>query len=59
MCSSDLLAGMPGRVVVSQGEMVGRPSSLVVDVAEEAGNWRVEVGGGVHIVGEGFFSVPG
>jgi predicted PhzF superfamily epimerase YddE/YHI9 len=50
---------MPGRVVVSQGEFVGRPSSLVVDVAADDDRWRVDVGGGVHIVGEGFFTVPG
>jgi trans-2,3-dihydro-3-hydroxyanthranilate isomerase len=52
------LAGMPGRVVVSQGELIGRPSSLVVDVAADGDSWRVDVGGGVHIVGEGFFTVP-
>ena len=50
---------MPGRVFVSQGAMVGRPSSLVVDVAASGDSWRVDVGGGVHIVGEGFFTVPG
>lgn len=54
-----VLAGMPGRVVVSQGEFVGRPSSLVVDAAADGDSWRVDVGGGVHIVGEGFFTVPG
>ena len=33
-------------VVVSQGEFVGRPSSLVVDVAVDGDRWRVDVGGG-------------
>ena len=53
------IAGMPGRVRVAQGEMVGRPSTLTVDAAKDAGGWRIEVGGGVHIVGEGHFEVPG
>ncbi|MBI3647934.1 MAG: PhzF family phenazine biosynthesis protein [Actinobacteria bacterium] len=49
------LVGLPGRVVVAQGEMVGRPSFLHVDVRAEAGSWVVRVGGGVRIVGEGSF----
>jgi trans-2,3-dihydro-3-hydroxyanthranilate isomerase len=52
------LAGMPGRVAVAQGELVGRPSVLRVEAAESAAGWRIEVGGGVHIVGEGHFEVP-
>jgi trans-2,3-dihydro-3-hydroxyanthranilate isomerase len=49
------LAGMPGDAVVAQGELVGRPSFLHLDVREDAGEWRVRVGGGVRIVGEGRF----
>lgn len=51
------LAGMPGRVRIAQGEMVGRPSTLIVDAACTDDAWRIEVGGGVHIVGEGFFEL--
>ena len=49
------LAGMPGRIVIAQGEMVGRPSFLHVDVQREGDSWVVRVGGGVRIVGEGLF----
>ena len=52
------LAGMPGDVVVSQGELVGRPSFLHLDVRPDADSWHVRVGGGVQIVGEGVFRVP-
>jgi trans-2,3-dihydro-3-hydroxyanthranilate isomerase len=51
------LAGMPGRVVVAQGEMIGRPSFLHVDVRGESDQLDVRVGGGVRIVGEGSFRV--
>jgi len=51
------LAGMPGRVVIAQGEMVGRPSFLHVVVEEDVGRQAVRVGGGVRIVGEGSFRV--
>jgi trans-2,3-dihydro-3-hydroxyanthranilate isomerase len=51
------LAGMPGRVTIAQGEMVGRPSSLVVDVERRDDGWIAHVGGGVRIVGEGSFRV--
>jgi trans-2,3-dihydro-3-hydroxyanthranilate isomerase len=51
------LAGMPGRVVVAQGEMVGRPSFLHVDVRRDGDSWIVRVGGGVRVVGEGVFRV--
>ena len=47
------LAGMPGTVVVAQGEMVGRPSFLHVDVQPRGDSFSVRVGGGVRIVGEG------
>jgi trans-2,3-dihydro-3-hydroxyanthranilate isomerase len=51
------LAGMPGRVTVAQGERVGRPSFLVVDVERSDDAWIAHVGGGVRIVGEGSFRV--
>lgn len=49
------LAGMPGSVLVRQGEQVGRPSELHVEVRPEGDSWRITVGGGVRIVGEGAF----
>jgi PhzF family phenazine biosynthesis protein len=49
------LAGMPGSIVVRQGEQVGRPSELHVQVARGESAWRVRVGGGVHVVGSGAF----
>jgi PhzF family phenazine biosynthesis protein len=51
------LAGMPGEAVISQGEMVGRPSFLHLDVRPDAASWNVRVGGGVRIVGEGVYRV--
>ena len=51
------LAGMPGRAVIAQGELVGRPSFLHVDVEPDGGSWRIRVGGGVRPVGEGTFSI--
>lgn len=51
------LAGMPGRAVIAQGEMVGRPSFLHIDVRSDGDRWTVRVGGGVRIVGEGVFRV--
>ncbi len=51
------LAGMPGTVVIAQGEMVGRPSFLHVEAQPQGESFSVRVGGGVRIVGEGSFSV--
>jgi trans-2,3-dihydro-3-hydroxyanthranilate isomerase len=51
------LAGMPGDVTISQGEMVGRPSILHVDVERSDDTWIAYVGGGVRVVGEGSFRV--
>ena len=51
------LAGMPGEAVIAQGEMVGRPSFLHLDIRPEGDSWNVRVGGGVRIVGEGVFRV--
>lgn len=49
--------GMPGRILVRQGEQVGRPSLLEVEVAPEGDSWRVMVGGGVFVVGSGAFEL--
>jgi PhzF family phenazine biosynthesis protein len=49
------LAGMPGSIVIRQGEQVGRPSELHVEVRPEGGSWLVLVGGGVRTVGAGVF----
>jgi trans-2,3-dihydro-3-hydroxyanthranilate isomerase len=49
------IAGMPGAVTVRQGEQVGRPSLLDVDVAREEDAWIAWVGGRVRLVGEGEF----
>ena len=51
------LAGMPGEAVVAQGELVGRPSFLHLDVRPDGDSWAVRVGGGVRVVGEGVFRV--
>jgi trans-2,3-dihydro-3-hydroxyanthranilate isomerase len=53
--ASRKLAGMPGNAVVAQGELVGRPSFLHLDVRPDGDSWVVRVGGGVRIVGEGVF----
>jgi trans-2,3-dihydro-3-hydroxyanthranilate isomerase len=50
------LAGVPGRVVVAQGELVGRPSFLHVEVARDGDTWAIRVEGGVQLMGEGVFS---
>ena len=52
------LAGMPGSAVIAQGELVGRPSFLHLDIRPDAASWVVRVGGGVRIVGEGVFRLP-
>jgi len=51
------LAGLPGRAVVAQGEAVQRPSFLHVDVQGSHDAWRVRVGGGVRVVGDGAFEI--
>jgi trans-2,3-dihydro-3-hydroxyanthranilate isomerase len=55
--STHALAGMPGEVVVSQGEMVGRPSRLHVEVGGAGPEWTIRIGGGVRVVGDGAFEV--
>ncbi len=48
-----------GRLTISQGIEIGRPSTLVVDVEWDAeGDLIVHVEGGVRIVGEGAFDLP-
>jgi trans-2,3-dihydro-3-hydroxyanthranilate isomerase len=51
------LAGMPGQVVIAQGEQVGRPSFLRVDVSGDGDDWSIEVGGGVRPMGDGAFAL--
>jgi len=51
------LAGLPGQAVVAQGEMVGRPSFLHLDIQADGAGWAVQVGGGVQRVGEGIFEL--
>jgi trans-2,3-dihydro-3-hydroxyanthranilate isomerase len=48
----------PGRLTIAQGVEMGRPSALLVDVAEADGDVTVSVGGGVAIVGGGYFDIP-
>ena len=49
--------GMPGHVTIAQGEMIGRPSFIEVDVARDDTGWVAFVGGGVRIVGGGWFDL--
>lgn len=49
------LAGMPGSVRILQGEQVGRPSELHVEVSRVDSTWGIRVGGGVRVVGRGVF----
>jgi trans-2,3-dihydro-3-hydroxyanthranilate isomerase len=51
------LAGMPGTVVIAQGEQIGRPSFLHVEVASDGEGWQVRVGGGVRVIGTGTFRI--
>lgn len=51
-------AGMPGHLDVVQGEEIGRPSVLHVEVQPDGTEWAVTVGGGVRLVGEGAFDIP-
>jgi trans-2,3-dihydro-3-hydroxyanthranilate isomerase len=51
------LAGMPGRMTIAQGELVGRPSFLHVEASAEGASWAIHVGGGVRRVGEGSFEL--
>jgi predicted PhzF superfamily epimerase YddE/YHI9 len=44
-------------VVIAQGEQIGRPSFLHVEVAREGDGWGVRVGGGVRVIGTGTFRI--
>ena len=55
--SAHELGGMPGRMTIAQGEIVGRPSVLSVEAAPADESWAVDVSGGVRIVGDGAFEV--
>ena len=46
-----------GRLTISQGAEIGRPSTLMVDVEPDGDGMAVFVEGGVRIVGEGTFDV--
>ena len=48
-----------GRLTITQGVEIGRPSTLMVDVEPDGDSWSVHVGGGVAIVGDGTFDLPG
>jgi trans-2,3-dihydro-3-hydroxyanthranilate isomerase len=47
-----------GRLTVTQGVEMGRPSTLLVDVQKGSDGWTVFVGGGVVRVGAGEFELP-
>jgi trans-2,3-dihydro-3-hydroxyanthranilate isomerase len=51
------LAGLPGTAVIAQGEQVGRPSFLHVQVEPDATSWAIRVGGGVRPMGGGAFEL--
>jgi trans-2,3-dihydro-3-hydroxyanthranilate isomerase len=48
----------PGHLTIVQGEEIGRPSTLEVEVRRDDQGWQVMVGGGVVPVGEGVFVLP-
>jgi trans-2,3-dihydro-3-hydroxyanthranilate isomerase len=51
------LAGLPGKLLIHQGEEIGRPSELHVDVRANGDSFDVWVEGGVVIVGRGVFEL--
>jgi trans-2,3-dihydro-3-hydroxyanthranilate isomerase len=51
------VGGVPGKLAIRQGEQVGRPSVLQVQMEPEGDSWSVRVGGGVAIVGAGSFRI--
>ncbi len=51
------VGGMPGKLAIRQGDQVGRPSVLHVEVEPEGDSWSVRVSGGVAIVGAGSFRI--
>jgi PhzF family phenazine biosynthesis protein len=51
------VGGTTGRLLLRQGELIGRPSFLHVEVTTGRDGWEVRVGGGVRIVGSGSFDL--
>ncbi|HET7870494.1 MAG TPA: PhzF family phenazine biosynthesis protein [Actinomycetota bacterium] len=51
------VGGMPGKLAIRQGDQVGRPSVLHVEVEPEGDSWSVRVSGGVAMVGAGSFRI--
>ena len=52
-------AMQPGRLTITQGVEMGRPSTLLVDVERGSdGSWVVHVSGGVARVASGEFDLP-
>jgi PhzF family phenazine biosynthesis protein len=51
------VTGMPGKLAIRQGEQVGRPSLLHVEVEPEGDSWSVRVGGSVALVAAGSFRI--
>ena len=51
------LAGLSGTALIAQGEQVGRPSFLQVEVARDGDDWLLHVGGGVRPMGDGAFEL--
>ncbi len=47
-----------GRLTISQGMEIGRPSTLEVDVEPHGNTYAVHVGGGVRVVASGAFDLP-
>jgi trans-2,3-dihydro-3-hydroxyanthranilate isomerase len=47
------LAGLPGTALIAQGEQVGRPSFLHVEIEPDGASWSIRVGGGVRPMGDG------
>jgi trans-2,3-dihydro-3-hydroxyanthranilate isomerase len=43
---------------IRQGEKLGRPSELHVEVTRDDEGWHVRLGGGVRVVGRGEFDLP-
>jgi trans-2,3-dihydro-3-hydroxyanthranilate isomerase len=51
------VGGMPGRLLIRQGEEIGRPSELHVEIRPDGDTWGVWVEGGVVMVGRGVFEL--
>ena len=51
-------AGLPGTLLIRQGDEVGRPSELRLDVSPNGDSFDVWIEGGVAVVGRGAFELP-